>query len=55
VTPIDGDFASAFPAVSTAGDRAAIARGNAVEIYEQCGIDNRSIEPVERLMLCTRR
>jgi len=37
VTQIDGDFASAFPAVSAAGDRAAIARGNAVEIYELPG------------------
>jgi WD40 repeat protein/serine/threonine protein kinase len=37
VTPVDGDFASAFPAVSAAGDRAAIARGNAVEIYELPG------------------
>jgi WD40 repeat protein/serine/threonine protein kinase len=34
VTPVDGDFASAFPAVSADGDRAAIARGHAVEIYE---------------------
>jgi WD40 repeat protein/serine/threonine protein kinase len=33
----DGDFASAFPAVSAAGDRAAIARGNTVEIYELPG------------------
>jgi len=33
VTPVDGDFSSAFPAVSAAGDRAAIARGNTVEIY----------------------
>jgi len=31
---VDGDFMSAFPAVSAAGDRAAIARGNTVEIYE---------------------
>jgi len=37
VTQIEGDFASAFPAVSAAGDRAAIARGNAVEIYELPG------------------
>jgi WD40 repeat protein/serine/threonine protein kinase len=37
VTPVDGDFASAFPAVSSAGDRAAIARGNTVEIYELPG------------------
>jgi hypothetical protein len=28
VTQVDGDFASAFPAVSAAGDRAAIARAN---------------------------
>ncbi len=34
VTQVDGDFASAFPAVSAAGDRAAIARGNTVEVYE---------------------
>lgn len=34
VTPVDGDFASAYPAVSFAGDRAAIARGNTVEVYE---------------------
>jgi WD40 repeat protein/serine/threonine protein kinase len=33
VTLVGGDFASAFPAVSAAGDRAAIARGNTVEIY----------------------
>ncbi len=31
------DFASAFPAVSSAGDRAAIARGNTVEIHELPG------------------
>jgi WD40 repeat protein len=37
VTPVDGDFASSFPAVSSAGDRAAIARGNTVEIYELPG------------------
>jgi WD40 repeat protein/serine/threonine protein kinase len=37
VTPVDGDFSSAFPAVSSAGDRAAIARGHAVEIYEVPG------------------
>jgi WD40 repeat protein len=34
VTPVPGDFASAFPAVSAAGDRAAIARGDTVEVYE---------------------
>ncbi len=33
VTQVDGDFTSAFPAVSAAGDRAAIARGNTVEVY----------------------
>ena len=33
VTLVDPDF-SAFPAVSAAGDRAAIARGNTVEVYE---------------------
>jgi WD40 repeat protein/serine/threonine protein kinase len=37
VTPVKGDFASAFPAVSAAGDRAAIARGNTVAIYELPG------------------
>jgi WD40 repeat protein/serine/threonine protein kinase len=34
VTRVDADFPSALPAVSVAGDRAAIARGHAVEIYE---------------------
>jgi WD40 repeat protein/serine/threonine protein kinase len=34
VTPVEGDFASAFPAVNAAGDRAAIARGHTVEVYE---------------------
>jgi WD40 repeat protein len=34
VTLAPGDFTSAFPAVSLAGDRAAIARGNSVEIYD---------------------
>jgi WD40 repeat protein len=34
VTPIvSGGFTSAFPAVSAEGDRAAIARGNAVDLY----------------------
>jgi WD40 repeat protein len=37
VTPPGGDFEPAFPAVSAAGDRAAIARGKAVEIYELPG------------------
>jgi WD40 repeat protein len=37
VTPAGGDFASAFPAVSAEGDRAAIARGNTVEVYELPG------------------
>jgi WD40 repeat protein/serine/threonine protein kinase len=37
VTHVEGDFTSAFPAVSSAGDRAAIARGNALEIYELPG------------------
>jgi WD40 repeat protein/serine/threonine protein kinase len=37
VTQVDGDQTSAFPAVAAAGDRAAIARGNAVEIYELPG------------------
>ena len=34
---VDGDFTSAFPAVSAAGDRAAIARGDAVDVYELPG------------------
>jgi WD40 repeat protein/serine/threonine protein kinase len=34
VTPTSGDFASAFPAVSTTGDRAAIARGKTVEVFD---------------------
>ncbi len=33
VSRVDGDFTSAFPAVSGAGDRAAVARGNTVEVY----------------------
>jgi WD40 repeat protein len=37
VSHIDGDFTSAFPAVSGTGDRAAIARGNTVEVYELPG------------------
>jgi WD40 repeat protein len=37
VTQVDGDFASALPAVSADGDRAAIARGNAMAIYELPG------------------
>jgi WD40 repeat protein len=37
VTQVDGDFTSAFPAVSGAGDRAAIARGTTVEVYELPG------------------
>jgi WD40 repeat protein len=37
VSHVDGDFTSAFPAVTNTGDRAAIARGNAVEIYELPG------------------
>ena len=38
VTTISGGgFTSAFPAVSAAGDRAAIARGHAVEVYELPG------------------
>lgn len=38
VTPVaSGGYTSAFPAVSAQGDRAAIARGNAVEIYELPG------------------
>jgi WD40 repeat protein len=34
VTPAGGEFASAYPAVSAAGDRAAIARGPTVDVYE---------------------
>ena len=34
VTQVGGDFASAYPAVSAAGDLAAIARGRTVEVYE---------------------
>ena len=34
VTPAGGDFASAYPAVSPGGDRAAIARDKTVEVYE---------------------
>jgi WD40 repeat protein len=37
VTPAGDDFESAYPAVSAAGDRAAIARGNTVEVYELPG------------------
>lgn len=37
VLPPIGDFATAFPAVSSAGDRAAIARGTTVAIYELPG------------------
>jgi len=37
VTHVAGDCATALPAVSATGDRAAIARGNAVEIYELPG------------------
>ena len=37
VSQVGGDFTSAFPAVSGEGDRAAIARGNVVEVYELPG------------------
>ena len=37
VTQVPGDFASALPAVSAEGDRAAIARGNTVAVYELPG------------------
>jgi WD40 repeat protein/serine/threonine protein kinase/uncharacterized membrane-anchored protein YhcB (DUF1043 family) len=37
VTPVAGDFASASPAVSGGGDRAAVARGDAVDVYELPG------------------
>jgi WD40 repeat protein/serine/threonine protein kinase len=36
-TPVAGDFASAYPAVSVTGDRAAVARRSAVEVYELPG------------------
>jgi WD40 repeat protein len=37
VTPTDGDFVLAFPAVSSSGDRAAIPRNNSVLVYELPG------------------
>jgi WD40 repeat protein len=37
VTKVDDDFPYVYPAVSPAGDRAAIARSNAVEVYELPG------------------
>jgi WD40 repeat protein len=37
VSHVEGDFTSASPAMSAAGDRAAIARGNTVEVYELPG------------------
>jgi WD40 repeat protein/serine/threonine protein kinase len=37
VTPAGDNFASAYPAVASTGDRAAIARGNTVEVYELPG------------------
>ena len=33
VTPVERDHASALPALTAVGDRAAIARGNTVEVY----------------------
>ncbi|MBC7976434.1 MAG: protein kinase [Myxococcales bacterium] len=39
VSRVVGDFISAFPAVSSAGDRAAIARGHTVEVYGVPGGD----------------
>jgi WD40 repeat protein/serine/threonine protein kinase len=33
VTTVEGDYSSAFPALTANGDRAAIARGNTVEVY----------------------
>ena len=33
VTPVEEDYDSAFPALTATGDRAAIARGNTVEVY----------------------
>lgn len=37
VTEVEGDFASAYPALSAAGERAAIAHGNSVQVYELPG------------------
>ena len=37
VTPVDGDFGAAYPAISADGDRVAVARGNTVEVYEVPG------------------
>jgi WD40 repeat protein len=37
VSHVEGDFTSAFPVVSRAGDRAAIARGKTVEVYNLPG------------------
>jgi WD40 repeat protein len=37
VSPISGGFEPVLPAVSTAGDRAAVARGNTVEVYDLAG------------------
>src|SRR6185369_7301257 len=37
VSHVDGDFTSAFPAVSDTGDRAAIVRGTTIEVYELPG------------------
>jgi len=37
MTPINGDVGSMFPAVSSEGDRAAIARGNTAEVYSLPG------------------
>jgi|GEM_PF-3087544 len=37
VSHVDGNFTSAFPAVAASGERAAIVRGNAVEVYELPG------------------
>ena len=37
VSQVEGDFASPYPAVSGGGDRAAIARGRLVEVYELPG------------------
>jgi WD40 repeat protein/serine/threonine protein kinase len=33
VTPVEGNYSSALPALTAAGDRAAISRGNTVEVY----------------------
>jgi WD40 repeat protein len=43
VSHVGADFTSALPAVSAAGDRAAIARGNTVEIWNAGGKHTRTV------------